>query len=81
MVAACRASYDDGMANDRPPRRTDGERHPLRRLSSIGGTTTGWRSTLESDPRGSLGTFVVGALIAGAVVAGLMFLAAVLGNL
>ena len=53
----------------------------MQRLSSVGGTTTGWRSTLESTPHGSLGTFVVGTLVAGGVVALLMFLAAFFGNL
>lgn len=68
------------MAHRRRPPRTEGERHPLRRLSSIGGTTSGWRSTLETTPHGSLGTFIVGTLIAGGVVALLMLIAAILGN-
>lgn len=68
------------MAHRHRPPRTEGERHPLRRLSSIGGTTTGWRSTLETTPRASLGTFIIGTLIAGGVGALLMLIAAVLGS-
>jgi hypothetical protein len=69
------------MPNHSRPQRTEGERHPLRRLSSIGRTTTGWRSTLETNPHGSFRTFVIGTLVAGGVIAFLMLLAAILGNL
>lgn len=68
------------MAHRHRRRHSEGERHPLRRLSSIGGTTTGWRSTLETTPHAPLRTFIVGTLIAGGVVALLMFIASVLGN-
>ena len=57
------------------PPRTEGERHPSRRLSSIGGVTTGWRSTLESGRDQSLGTFVVGTLIAAGIFVLIAFLA------
>jgi hypothetical protein len=52
-------------------RASDGERYPNRRLSSIGRTTSGWRSSLETgrDTGQSLGTFIVGALIAAGVFA------------
>ena len=50
-------------------RKTEGERYPSRRLSSIGGVTSGWRSTLETGRDQSLGTFVVGVLIAAGVFA------------
>ena len=69
------------MPNWSRPRRTESERHPLRRLSSIGGTTSGWRSTLETSPHGSFWTFLIGTLVAGGIVALLMALAAILGNL
>lgn len=52
----------------------------MRRLASIGRTTTGWRSTLETNPDAPLGTFIGGSLIAGGVVALLMLLAALFGN-
>lgn len=68
------------MAYRHRPERTEGERHPLRRLSSIGRTTSGWRSTLETTPHASLGTFILGALIAGGVVALLMVIATLLAN-
>lgn len=55
-------------------RRTEGERHPLRRLSSIGSGTSGWRSTLESGGS-SFGTFVIGSLIAFGAFALFIFIA------
>jgi hypothetical protein len=54
--------------------RKEAERSPIRRLSSIGGVTTGWRSSLETNPRQSLGSFVVGSVVAGAVFIGLVYL-------
>ena len=56
-------------------RRTEGERYPSRRLSSIGGRTTGWRSSLETNPRQSFGSFVGQLLIA---TAALVLIAALL---
>ena len=53
--------------------RTESERYPSRRLSSIGGTTTGWRSSLETNPHQSLGEFVIGVLIATAAFALIAF--------
>lgn len=52
-----------------PYRRTEGERYPSRRLSSIGGVTTGWRSTLESGRDQGIGTFIIGTLVAAGVFA------------
>jgi hypothetical protein len=52
--------------------RTEGERYPSRRLSSIGGSTTGWRSTLESGRDQGFGTFLIGSLVAGGVFALIM---------
>lgn len=49
------------------PRRSEGERYPSRRLSSIGGVTTGWRSTLETGRDQGIGTFVIGTLVAAGV--------------
>lgn len=72
--------YDESMPNWSRPRHADGERHPLRRLSSIGGTTSGWRSTLETSPHGSFWNFLIGTLVAGGIIALLMALAAILGN-
>ena len=48
----------------------------MRRLSSIGGTTRGWRSTLETgrDTGQTRGTFIIGSLIAGGVFALIIFL-------
>lgn len=56
--------------------KTEGERYPMQRLSSIGGTTSGWRSTLETgrDTGHSLGNFIVGSLVAGGVFALIIFL-------
>ncbi len=47
--------------------RTESERYPSRRLSSIGGRTTGWRSSLETNPHESFRSFLAGLLIAAAV--------------
>lgn len=60
----------------RPPRRTESERYPSRRLSSIGGVTTGWRSTLESgrEQGQGMGTFIIGTLVAAGVFALIAFL-------
>ncbi len=55
-------------------RKTEGERYPSRRLSSIGGVTTGWRSTLESGRDQGLGTFIIGTLVAAGVFALIAFL-------
>ena len=57
---------------DDPLRRgkTESERYPTRRLSSIGGTTSGWRSTLETARDQSLGTFIIGTLATQAMAAG-----------
>ena len=48
-------------------RRTEGERYPSRRLSSIGAGSTGWRSSLETNPHQSFRSFVGQLLIAAAV--------------
>jgi hypothetical protein len=50
-------------------RRGEGERYPMRRLSSTGSVTSGWRSTLETGRDQGLGTFLIGSLIAGGVFA------------
>ncbi|CAN5230680.1 hypothetical protein BH23CHL9_BH23CHL9_16870 [soil metagenome] len=51
--------------NRRPGRdRTESERYPSRRLSSIGGITTGWRSSLETNPRERFSSFLIGSLVA-----------------
>jgi hypothetical protein len=55
--------------------RTEGERYPSRRLSSIGRTTTGWRSTLETGRNQSFGTFVGSTLVAAGVIALIAWLA------
>jgi hypothetical protein len=47
--------------------RSRGERYPMRRLSSTGDVTTGWRSTLETGRDQGFGTFLVGTLIAGGI--------------
>ncbi len=49
-------------------RRTKGERYPSRRLSSIGGVTTGWRSSLETRPRQRLGSWIAELLVAAGVI-------------
>jgi hypothetical protein len=54
---------------DSRPGKPESERYPTRRLSSIGGITSGWRSTLETgrDLGQGLGTFIVGSVIAAGV--------------
>lgn len=54
--------------------KTESERYPSRRLSSIGGVTTGWRSTLETGRGQGIGTFLIGTLIAAGVFALIIFL-------
>lgn len=49
--------------------RSKGEQYPMRRLSSTGDVTTGWRSTLETGRDQGFGTFLIGTLIAGGVFA------------
>jgi hypothetical protein len=49
--------------------RNEGERYPMRRLSSTGDVTTGWRSTLETGRDQGFGTFLVGTIIAGGIFA------------
>lgn len=49
-------------------------RSPIRQQSAIGGTTTGWRSSLETTPRKSFGAFVGELLLAAGVFVGLVFL-------
>ena len=56
------------------PQRSESERYPSRRLSSIGGVTTGWRSTLESGRDQGIGTFIIGTLIAAGVFVLIAFL-------
>lgn len=53
----------------RDPRRqrSESERYPSRRLSSIGAGSTGWRSSLETNPHQSFRSFVGQLLIAAAV--------------
>lgn len=46
----------------------------MRRLSSIGGRSTGWRSTLETGRDQGIGTFIIGTLVAAGIVALLIFL-------
>lgn len=62
------------MHDPRGRGRNEGERYPSRRLSSTGGITSGWRSSLETNPRQSLGSFLIGSLIAGGVFTLLIFL-------
>lgn len=62
------------MHDPRRPGRKEAERSPIRRLSSIGGKATGWRSSLETNPHESLGSFVIGSLVAGAAFIGLVIL-------
>jgi hypothetical protein len=59
----------DGMHDPRDPHRNEGERYPSRRLSSIGAGSTGWRSSLETNPHQSFGSFVGQLLIAGGIFA------------
>ena len=49
--------------------RSQGERYPMRRLSSTGDVTTGWRSTLETGQDQGFGTFLIGTLVAGGIFA------------
>lgn len=62
------------MHDPRGRGRSDGERSPIRRLSSIGGVTTGWRSSLETTPRKSLGSFLIESLIAAGAFILIVFL-------
>ena len=55
--------------------RSESERYPSRRLSSVGGVTTGWRSTLETGKDQGLGTFMIGTLVAAGVFALIAFIA------
>lgn len=41
----------------------------MRRLSSTGDVTTGWRSTLETGQDQGFGTFLIGTLVAGGIFA------------
>jgi hypothetical protein len=52
------------MNRDRHPRRRAAARNPLSPLGSVGRGTTGWRSSLMTNPRESLGNFVATTLIA-----------------
>jgi hypothetical protein len=61
-------------------RRTEGERYPSRRLSSIGAGSTGWRSSLETNPQQSFRSFVGQLLIAAAVFALIVIALVVLGS-
>ena len=61
-------------------RRTEGERYPSRRLSSIGAGTTGWRSSLETNPRQSFRSFVGQLLIAAAVFAAIVVAVVIFGS-
>ena len=74
-VAARRTIERMEAPSDRPGRRSESERYPSRRLSSIGGVTTGWRSTLETGKDQGLGTFIVGTLVAAGVFALIAFIA------
>lgn len=47
----------------------------MRRLSQIGAGTTGWRSDLETHgSKQSIGTFVIGAILALVMFAGIILL-------
>jgi len=61
---------------DNRPDRHHGERgrSPIRQQSAIGGTTTGWRSSMETTPTKSLGAFVGELLFAAGVLVLLVFL-------
>ena len=61
-------------------RRTEGERYPSRRLSSIGAGSTGWRSSLETNPQQSFRSFVGQLLIAAAVFALIVIALVVFGS-
>jgi len=60
------------MRDPRGRHRTEGERYPSRRLSSIGAGSTGWRSSLETRPHQSLRSFVAELLIAAAALVGIV---------
>lgn len=66
----------------RDPRRhrTEGERYPSRRLSSIGAGTTGWRSSLETNPHQSFRSFLGQLLIAAAVFAAIAIAVVIIGS-
>lgn len=55
------------MHDPRGRGRTEAERSPIVRLSSVGQVTTGWRSSLETTPRKSFASFVIETLIAAGV--------------
>jgi hypothetical protein len=61
------------MRDHSDPEWNESERFPTRRLSSIGGVTTGWRSSLETTPRKRIGSFLIETLFAAAAF-GLMVL-------
>jgi hypothetical protein len=69
-----------GDMPDPRARRTEGERYPSRRLSSIGAGSTGWRSSLETNPQQSFRSFVGQLLIAAAVFALIVIALVVLGS-
>jgi hypothetical protein len=60
--------------------RTEGERYPSRRLSSIGAGSTGWRSSLETNPHQSFRSFVGQLLIAAAVFAAIVIALVIFGS-
>lgn len=63
------------MSSDRhEPETSESEKYPARRLSQIGGWTTGWRSDLESGSGQSIGSFILSVIVAIVLVAGLIFL-------
>jgi hypothetical protein len=62
------------MHDPRGRGRREGERSPIRQLSSIGAKTTGWRSSLETTPRKSLGSFLIESLIAAGAFILIVFL-------
>jgi hypothetical protein len=66
----------------RDPRgqRTEGERYPSRRLSSIGAGSTGWRSSLETNPHQSFRSFVGQLLIAAAIFALIVIALVIFGS-
>lgn len=66
----------------RDPRgqRTESERYPSRRLSSIGAGSTGWRSSLETNPHQSLRSFVGQLLIAAAVFIAIVLALVIFGS-
>ena len=54
-------------------RRTEGERYPSRRMSSIGGGSTGWRSSLETNPHQPIWSFIGQLVVAAAAFAAILF--------